>query len=544
MKRLLFLLVLTFSLHEGLFSGLITYNESPNSHGNNASASTPQKSEEPFNITLVPKEIKFFKAGTLPVVIQDTVVTVPPEFKIINIVVDNSPMTAFLFVQRIGGKKSDDHVWLVAWDIRGNSVLWNREIDGKEGYIAGDLIILPNNPAMALDKKTGLVKWIRDESIILPIVSKNVAFSKSLSAVDLQDGRTRWIREITDVGGYFERVIVDSLMIMAVDGLHAFNLYTGKGWDLVLPTWEEDESNVLANKVLGAPFTAIGRNYMSPEKADVYSGMVSNILIIEEQLFYTAKDYVVCLDLLSGRKIWHTRLPEEKAGSVFLFRMGDNIGLINRGFCWLNNAPKKYLYPYFLAIDKRNGNFLGSKAIKSMNIITDYAVMDSAVFIFTGKEILKYSVLCRYFNSLSLDRDASLNKRLVDFKSLLLNTDGYYVIPGKTDSCFTLKSVLTKNMYPIITKNGIVVYDGLLQEKRWFPGSDLFSTQARICGHLLLRPMKESLSKRIIVDDSNELRIIGYFDLPGINILTDEVIMYVPDMNSVGFLNCSGFFRK
>jgi|GEM_PF-6625837 len=508
-----------------------------------------QKKAEPLSVTEAQSEIKFTQADGQKITLPISIINVPSDFKIINTISDSSSTNIFLFVQGFGRSSEKKPMRLICYDYKNRSVLWQLQTKNRKGFLASDLLILPKtskyeDETIALDKKTGDIVWKNEEGLYLPILSKNIGFSGSMCAVDLRDGSERWCRKINNNYGWLEGIILDSMMIVSIDGLHTFDLFTGSGWDLELPTVKKDISGYIAKSIAAGFAQRMGLYVEGPSQPDVYSGLASNILLVGNRVYFSAIDIIVSREFGTGQVIWTKRLPEPNTGSAFLFPIGEDIGFINIGSCMLNNSLISYYYPYLLIMDKNTGSVKYNVAVKTIYPICDYMATDTLLHVISSKDLMSYNNRLQVVSHKTLHKDTLTFTRTGDYVSVLNHPENYFIIRAGSDSCLPLSFFMKEGYLPVISQKGLIIYNELLQEKHWIPQSELYKNATQFSNYLVLKPRLEHLSKRYIVDNTNELKIVGKIDLPGSQLITEDTMIFFPEINSFGVFDLPDLIKK
>ncbi len=510
----------------------------------------PRKNAETKNDTLSIKSEKYEIKLTMPdgqkVLIPSMAYSVPTDFKIISSLVDPSSENIFLFLQKFSRYSEKEPVLLVNYNFVKNTILWKRRCKNQSGFLNNDNIILTNSSkhydgSAAINCKTGDIVWKTDANVYLRIADENIAFTGSLTAVDLISGQNIWSRKVKNAYGWLEALIYDSVMLASIDGLHKFNLKNGSGWDYNHPTGNTDVLPDIGGRIMAGYLGVTVSTFDDENEVDY--GMASNILKIDERVFFSAQEHLICKDFNTGRTIWQIKLPEDKTGSVFLFRIGKNLGLINKGSCLYKNSVAMYGYPYLLILDINSGAIRTTLDIKTIYPITDYVLKDSLIYIVSNRDLMIISSNLQVIAKRNFYKDTANYNRIGDYQYAFGDPGDYFYLGKGSKSGISVAPSINNGDFPVVSTKGMVVYDRNLKETNWIPINELYRSYATFSHYMVIRPFKENLSRRIILDTSRNFEVIGKTDLPGSKLLHDGRILMVPEINTFSIFNISDIVK-
>jgi len=396
---------------------------------------------------------------------------------ITNVMIDTSDMSALVFMKQASGTKKQNPYTLEYYDLNDQKVRWTKETYSYDGVILQNNIIVQGyNKIYALSKQTGSIVWQREGSYYFKNDAYNVGFYGSLNAINLETGQDSWTHKINNKYGWIQQEFSDSILYAAVDGLHGINIINGKGWDINMPTGKKD---VVKAFVINFGLTILytfaatfgggiyGANFV---RADLYNGMSSEMLFNNEQIFFSAKENLICVDAKSGKMVWQTRLPLKKTASTKLIDDGQNIIVVNKGYCFKNGLKIKYGYPYIAKYDKTTGQQIFLNVVGDNNQIEDVAVTSSGYYLITLSTVYYYDFGGKLITK--KDFHTSGNNSYGDLFSYISNP--LFYIKNVDNFTPLSNSNFRDSVICIRTADGVLSIDSTLNVKSWHTNQEIF----------------------------------------------------------------------
>src|SRR5690554_6840827 len=302
------------------------------------------------------------------------------------------------------GISSSDLGTLNMVEMKTKNVKWARPIN----YNSSEVRLLENYYFLSEKKKnyrlhpeTGEVSWAnRNEFYFIdPFLNIGVGYplqslSNKLTAVDLSNGKELWRKKVNRISGWNDAYMLDdATLLISVDGINVINLTNGKGWTYKASTSNKEIGKMIGFNAMNIILGLIFDLFVWQTEPNVYSDMVSNILIDPyENTILASKDRISKIDK-SGKIQWSTSLPEKKTSKSSLFLIDTNIFMINRGYAQYNRNFSIVGAPYFASFDLQSGEqlFLTSIAEKK-EFIRNFQVVNDRLFVVFEDKIAAYSL--------------------------------------------------------------------------------------------------------------------------------------------------------
>jgi outer membrane protein assembly factor BamB len=396
-------------------------------------------------------------------------------FVVRDVVVDTLEMKALVRLIKPDEKPAKVPSILVYYDLVENNVLWTKRSYAWWPEFLDDKIIITNySKTFALNKKTGEMVWERAGGYGYINKEKNIALTGYLTAIDLKTGIDKWHREVESRFGWEEIKPDGESLIAAIDGLHTFDVQTGTGWDIEMSTGKKGEV-AAAVKTVGIYALAALGGYVATGsvKANEFTGMTSNILVSGDQIFFAAKDNLVCVEKGTGKEIWRAELPDKKTANSVLLEDGNHIFFANKSYCFKNNEFHRYGIPYISKFDKTTGEQLFSEDLDAKFYIQDVQLTSNGYYLITENELLHFGSDGKLNLKLEMTED---NEKYGNNLELLTENypfDKYFVQQNQT--FVPLTNYLVAPAVPAIeTENGILILDADLNIHQYLPSEEVF----------------------------------------------------------------------
>ncbi len=411
-------------------------------------------------------------------------------------------------------------------DLETKEVKWTRKKSNNTSELKqqGNYYFLTDKKKnQCLDPETGNTLWESkcDFYFIDPFLNIGVGYpvqstSNKLSAIDLSNGRLLWEKKIDRSYGWDDAYMLnDSILLIAVNGIHAIDLRNGREWNYKAKTAKKEIGKMIAINFLGILVGALTDSYFYQSQADVVSDMTSNMLIDpDDNILHASRDKISRIDTW-GNIIWSKPLPEKLTSSSSLFLIDSVVYLINRGYAQYNGEFSMIGDPYFAAFNLEDGNrFYLKKIPEKKEFIRHYQVIGDMLFILFEDKIDTYRLSDGSFikatklalqNKEELDvfmqpegiylkqNDTLFTNLAVDFGdyNLIKTTEGrFFVMNDSLETFITLDKeelfykIIDNPHYTLISQNesDYVVLDASDHAQATFTGSaNMFLRNNKIC---------------------------------------------------------------
>jgi len=394
-----------------------------------------------------------------------------------------------IFTQKAGENPQKKPGTLSLCDLGNTKILWTVLAFAEKGEFTSDRVIISGyNKIFGLDRNTGEVVWERDGDYYNLDASNNVALTGLITGFDVRFGQDLWSRPINNTWGWTEDTMLDSTLIVAVDGLHTFDLKTGGGWDINMSTGKKDYAKAIATNValgcLSGCLMGLTGTYVStpPAKADVYKGLSSNLCIVENEIYYSAMEYFVCVDIHSGKELWRTTLPEQ-GGKTILCEEDSNILMVGEGYCmkycYKNNRYigeyHKYGKPFVAKFDRLTGQEEFFTLIDSQTPVKDLKISSDGYFIISEKALFYFDKDGRENGRVEISDDTE-KSLIYGIYQPFIEVSNEILAPSteEKESYSTLIDFETPTTKVMVqTTKGLIYYDENFDIEKWIPNSIL-----------------------------------------------------------------------
>src|SRR5690554_5794180 len=289
-------------------------------------------------------------------------------------------------------------------DMEAKNVKWARAIN----YNSSEVRLLGNYYFLSEKKKnyrlhpeTGEVLWAnRNEFYFIdPFLNIGVGYplqslSNKLTAVDLSNGKELWRKKVNRISGWNDAYMLDdATLLISVDGINVINLTNGKGWTYKASTSNKEIGKMIGFNAMNIILGLIFDLFVWQTEPNVYSDMVSNILIDPyENTILASKDRISKIDK-SGKIQWSTSLPEKKTSKSSLFLIDSKVFMINRGHALYNRNFSIVGDPYFASFDLHSGKQLFFSSMAEENeFIRNFQVVNDRLYVVLDDKIAAYSL--------------------------------------------------------------------------------------------------------------------------------------------------------
>ena len=216
--------------------------------------------------------------------------------------------------------------------------------------------------------------------------------SNTLEGVRLTDGKVLWERELARVFGWNDVFYLnDSVLMVVASGLHAINVNNGKGWSYYTKTGIPDIKKQLTDLIVRFSYSYFTGMFLEPTDQTVTSGLVSNVVIDENKIYFAAVGKVVCLDNRSGRVLWIYKYPEKLSSKSKLFIQDGKLILINSGLAKTSSGPVLFGKPFISAIEPETGKGIYLYYPENgTSKLLDYRIVGKRMFVLSDQSISEY----------------------------------------------------------------------------------------------------------------------------------------------------------
>ena len=298
----------------------------------------------------------------------------------------------FLSVQLRGvsknGKCLKDNGNVFLYNINNDSLLWTKRINYKKDFFwhVGNHIIFNTNKNQILDIQSGKVKYnVLNDIYFTDLnhkvgVGYKISSSKQLMATSLEDGKRLWTKNLDKPYNLKKLTyLTDSSVLIASNGLHFIDIYTGKEWNFNTKTTRNSSKDAWATAGIATLGVLTGIFFgvaVIPTGETIFRGIESNAMIDSDFAYIASSDMIAKIDLENGNDVWTAKFEKNTSSQSYLFDNENFVYMINYGVAYMNNQPVYCGKAFVAAYDKNSGeqsfiNYFDKKEIIQNQFITD-----------------------------------------------------------------------------------------------------------------------------------------------------------------------------
>ncbi len=287
------------------------------------------------------------------------------------------------------------------YDVAKEQLNWSNEGDYALSMLQQDIVMASyRDKKLLMNTADGLpIRWVNKDNFVMIDDSVALKLGDQFSSIDLRTGRTKWTRRGE---GRFEGWMSDELdgdwMYVIADGLHGFNLNTGKGW-YHQATTDYDATRggkAVANGVLlGLSILSIAAGgpiiddflYWDPLRAH---NIHAKPKIDGDQLYFADRKTIIGLEKKSGEVLWETKVKEELGVSDLKMLSKNDLLLFGKGYRYVDYALDKDKQAALYLLDTETGEILEKKELPKGEIITNHAINDAFIYVLTEGNVYRF----------------------------------------------------------------------------------------------------------------------------------------------------------
>ena len=430
---------------------------------------------EPIDIQVYAKKINIEKTVGESEQINTAEFSFP--FEVQDIVVDTLEMKALAFARKSGENPVKKPGILTYYDLKTQKVVWSKNSfcwDPKF-FVEDKIIIQGKGKVFAISKLNGDVLWERAGSYFLYNTENKIGFTGSLTAFSLETGKDLWHRDLGNKFGWDDSKFIGSTLIVAVDGLHSFNLKTGEGWDYDMKTGKKNEGGAMAASIGLSVLSGLVGGSSVIVDAKVWSDMTSNLLYNNDFIFFSAKDEFVCVEITTGKEVWRVTLPEKETAKTFLRFDDEHIIVVNIGSCLKEGIEIKYGKPFIAKYEKATGKQTFFSLLDVKSPVKDVFITTNGYYLISEETFSHYDLDGNEKVRLRYDGEEALEKYgqflfFTDDKDIL--SDNYIKDAGIYKS---ISGYYKNKILPMaVTNRGLIIFSNEYKVENWFTKQQVF----------------------------------------------------------------------
>ncbi len=317
--------------------------------------------------------------------------------------------TGFLTVQLRSIKKEK---WLsnkghiLQFDLNNKKLLWSKKIFYQASNLqqfSQTIIYTNNNKSYCLDIQTGDELWkVKNNIYFVDPVDKigmgyrfksTTGYSNELEGIDLNNGNIIWKRYLTREYGWNDVFYInDSTMIVVAAGLHALNIYTGKGWDYNTVTGKKDYTETAVANAAGVAVGILTGAFAISTGHNLVRDIVSNSLVDSSSIYFASKEQLAKIDKNSGEIIWNYPFDNDLPSKSSIFINDSIIYMVNYGYAFMGNRQLDFGQAFIAAFDRQTGDQKFMTLINSKkDPILGFQLLNDEIYLVFKNKIAKHS---------------------------------------------------------------------------------------------------------------------------------------------------------
>jgi hypothetical protein len=332
-------------------------------------------------------EVVSSKVGSIPNqgTINETEYQLPKTSKVEQVAYDDS-LKSILIKYSVGKEGG-----FLFYNLENKKIAWTAKSDMSLSLMrSNDLLLRDPKGEKLYDAVSG--DFIRNTEPYLYFLNSGktlVLSPDSFALVDVRNGKRFWKQpghEWTGVREVFEN---GEWVYVVAEGLHGLNLENGTKWEYLTSTYWKNVGKEVA-KMAAVACISLGTvvpNYMP----DVTMNMNSDPLVVEDKIFFAARDKMVCLDKLTGKIIWEIKI-EPELEEMSLYNVSENeIALVGVGYKTVNYAVRQSDPPTVRIIRKEDGKIIGLSSTGKSAIAQSFGWPKDKFILLTQNQLLTYN---------------------------------------------------------------------------------------------------------------------------------------------------------
>ena len=310
---------------------------------------------------------------------------------------------------------------------------------------------------LLVDTEKGLpIRWVNKQEFAAIDDSITLQLGDRFARVDLQSGLTKWTRpgESRYEGWLADELDGDWMYVMA-NGLHGFNLNTGKGWHHRANTNYDATrgGKAVANGIM------LGLNILSlAAGGPVFDDFLywdrlraHNIYAKPKtdgnQLYFADRKSISKLEKTTGEVLWETTVKEELGISDLKILSKNRLLLFGKGYRYVDYALDKDRQASLYLIDANDGTIIRNKILPRGEIITNHAVNDAFIYVLTSSKIYQFDKQLALLKTEQLPTIYGAPMRVVTWSSSNYDADLQTDIPDFPLTIRTMQGVV--GLHPV-----------------------------------------------------------------------------------------------
>jgi len=287
------------------------------------------------------------------------------------------------------------------YDVAKEQLNWSNQGNYALSMLQRDVVMASyQDKKILMNTEDGLpIRWVNKDNFVVVDDSVALKLGTQFSRVNLRTGSTNWTRPgESRFEGWMSDELDGNWMYVIADGLHGFNLNTGKGW-YHRATTDYDATRggkaVAGGIMLGLNILSIAAGgpfvddflYFDPLRAH---NIHAKPKIDGNQLYFADRKSIVGLHKKTGNVLWETVVKEELGVSDLKLLSKDELLLFGKGYRYVDYALDKDKQAALYLIDTNDGEIIAKKELPKGETIINHAINDAFIYALTEGHVYRF----------------------------------------------------------------------------------------------------------------------------------------------------------
>lgn len=297
------------------------------------------------------------------------------------------PHSQSLLVSFSPKKGKNDYVLC---DLENRKARWMAKGNPEIGVFSNNDIILRKGTAGKIyDATDG--SYIRERDDYLYVLGDGKALilsPKKFALIEMRSGDELWQRQGSDWKGFRWELNTGEWMYIVAEGLHAFRVESGDGWDFSTSTSHAAHGKEMARQAALTCLAALGGGYNTTRyHAELTHNVCSFPLPKEDWVFFAARKKVFCFNRETGEVIWETEIDEEIGAMDIYGISSDRIALVGNGWKFVDFVLKKAKPPSVRIFNAQTGELTGKFELEDSDPTMDFEETETGYLLLTPDKL-------------------------------------------------------------------------------------------------------------------------------------------------------------
>jgi len=344
------------------------------------------------------------------------------------------------------------------YDTKEEQLNWANRGNYRVAMLQKDITLVGSQDKQLLvDTKKGLpIRWVNGQEFAAIDDAITLQLGERFASIDLKSGATKWSRPGENrYDGWMADELDGDWMYVIANGLHGFNLLTGKGWHHRAKTNYDATrgGKAVANGImLGLNILSIAVGgpvfddflYWDPLRAhNIYAKPKTD----GNQLYFADRKTISKLEKTTGEQLWETTVKEELGVSDLKILSKNRLLLFGKGYRYVDYALDKDKQANLYLIDANDGTIIRNKTFPKGAIITNHALNDAFIYVLTPSSIYQFDQQLNLLETKRLPSTYGAPLRVVTWSSSRYDDDLLTDIPDFPLTIRTMQGVV--GLHPV-----------------------------------------------------------------------------------------------